>query len=79
MKLPVVVGEGSVDISDTSAAAVGLVELLVLGVGSAAMSVWPVDKGEGFVAVVVCLTSDTTGVDSVANLNGSVAVVETVD
>ena len=70
IELSVVVGDGSVDISDTSAAAVGLVELDVFGVGSAAMSVGPVVKGKGFVAVEVYLTSDTTVVDSVANIDG---------
>lgn len=76
VELSVVVGEGSVDISKTSAAAV--VELVVLEVGSAAMAMGPVVKVDGSVAVEVCITSDTTVVDSVAEVEGSAAVVETV-
>ena len=74
VELSVVVGEGSIDISKTSAAAV--VELVVLGVGSAAMAMGPVVKGDGSVAVEVCITSDTTVVDSVAEVEGSAAVVD---
>lgn len=72
----VVAVKGFVDISDTSAAVV--VELDVLGVGSAATVMASVDMDEGFVVVEVFIPSDTTVVESVAEIEGSTTVVETV-
>ena len=60
-------GEGSVDVSETSSAEV--IELDVLVVGSAAIAMWPVVIGD----MEVCVTSHNAVSDTIAEVERSAA------